>query len=173
MTGNLDETSRNPGNSILNTNQHPELWTCTVGLHLIKHYALDSLYLGSYSFGSLIKSWVKHYSALRVIKHTKAEKLALWGSTTFTIHREGVNSWADQLTLKCCNGSKSKPVLKTYTSRGLLTVKAAVLCTVLKKFAVGLVGRLEDEHPGVEAIGPSGIWSCWELFSVKQLIYIR
>lgn len=47
----------------------------------------------------------------------------------------------------------------THPSRGLLAIKAAMLCTVLKEFAIGLVGRPEDEHPGVEAIGPSGIWS--------------
>lgn len=53
-----------------------------------------------------------------------------------------------------------------------LTVKAAVLAAELQQLLVRLVGRPEDKHAGVEAVGPTGIRRRGQLLPLKQLVHV-
>ena len=61
--------------------------------------------------------------------------------------------------------------MKTDT-RSSLTIKAAVPQGVIQEAGVGVKGRSEDKHAGVEAVGPAGIRSCRQLVSLKQLVHV-
>ena len=53
-----------------------------------------------------------------------------------------------------------------------LTVEAAIFTAEREQLLVRFIGRREDKHSGVEAIGPTRIWCGRELLPLKQLVYI-
>lgn len=104
----------------------------------------------------------------KVILHSQRLNSAKYFHTVPTIgYSLPIWSIKNRYRKTCCKAWK-----KEIKSPSCLTVKAAVFCTVLKELPICIHRRTEDKHTGVEAVRPARVWSSWQFFPVKQLIYI-
>lgn len=53
-----------------------------------------------------------------------------------------------------------------------ITIKAAVLQGEIQQAGVGDLGRSEDKHARIKAVGPARVRSSWQLVPLEQLVHI-
>lgn len=52
------------------------------------------------------------------------------------------------------------------------TIETSVRVGELNQLSVGVGARLENEHAGIEAVGPSDVGSSWELVALEELVAV-